>query len=127
MDPKGKVALVTGGGSGIGRATSLMLAKEGASVVIADVNEGGGRETVRVIEDAGGKAAFVQTDVTKRDDLERMAAFAEETFGGLDIFHNNAGVGTPQPRFPAAEAELWERTLAIDLWAVIAAVQAVVP
>ncbi len=127
MDPKGKVALITGGGSGIGLATALALAREGASVVIADLNEDGGREAVRLIEDAGGKATFVQVDVTKRDDLERMVSFAAETFGGVDIFHNNAGIGTPQPRFPAAALELWEKTLTVDLWAVIAAVQAVVP
>jgi len=127
MDPKGKAALITGGGSGIGRATALALAADGASVVIADINQTGGRETVSLIETGGGSAAFVQVEVTKRDDLQRMVAFAEGTFGGIDIFHNNAGIGTPQPRFPAAKEELWERTLAIDLWAVIAAVQAVVP
>ena len=127
MDPNGKVALITGGGSGIGRATALALAKDGASILIADMNEEGARETVRLIEEAGGKAASVRVDVTERDDLERMVAFAEETFGGIDIFHNNAGIGTPQPRFPAAQADLWEKTLAVDLWAVIAAVQAVVP
>jgi len=127
MDPKGKVALITGGGSGIGRATALALAKEGASILIADINEQGARETAGLIEEASGSAAFVQVDVTKRDDLERMVGFTEEKFGGLDIFHNNAGVGTPQPRFPAAKPGLWERTLTIDLWAVIAGVQAVVP
>ena len=127
MDPNGKVALNTGGGSGIGRATALALAKDGASIVIADVNADGARESVRLLEGAGGKAASVQIDVTKRDDIERMVAFAEGTFGGIDIFHNNAGVGTPQPRFPAAKEDLWERTLNIDLWAVIAGVQAVVP
>jgi len=127
MDPNGKVALITGGGSGIGRATALALAKNGASIVIADVNEAGARESARLIEEAGGKAASVQVDVTKREDLERMVAFVEETFGGIDIFHNNAGIGTPQPRFPAAKEDLWERTLTIDLWAVIAGVQAVVP
>ena len=127
IDPKGKVALITGGGSGIGRATAIALAAEGASVVIADLNEHSGHETVRLIEDGDGKAAFVHVDVTKRDDLERMVSFAEETFGGVDIFHNNAGIGTPQPRFPAASLELWEKTLTVDLWAVIAAVQTVVP
>ncbi len=71
MDPNGKVALVTGGGSGIGRATSIALAQAGASVVVADVNEDGGRETVRMIEEGDGKAAFVKTDVTKRDEIER--------------------------------------------------------
>jgi NAD(P)-dependent dehydrogenase (short-subunit alcohol dehydrogenase family) len=127
MDPSGKVALITGGGSGIGRATALALTKEGASIIVADLNEAGARETVGLVEAAHGKAAAVRVDVTKRDDLERMVAFAEEKFGGIDIFHNNAGIGTPQPRFPAAKADLWEKTLAVDLWAVIAAVQAVVP
>jgi NAD(P)-dependent dehydrogenase (short-subunit alcohol dehydrogenase family) len=127
MDPKGKVAIITGAGSGIGRATALALAQEGAFIVVADLNENGGHETVRLVEDAGGKAAFVHVDVTKRDDLERMVSFAEQSFGGVDIFHNNAGIGTPQPRFPAAALDVWERTLTVDLWAVIAAVQAIVP
>jgi NAD(P)-dependent dehydrogenase (short-subunit alcohol dehydrogenase family) len=127
MDPSGKVALITGGGSGIGRSTALSLAQNSASIIIADLNEDGARETVGLIENGGGMAAPIRIDVTKRDDLERMVAFTEETFGGVDIFHNNAGVGTPQPRFPAAKEELWERTLTVDLWAVIAAVQAVVP
>lgn len=127
MDPKGKVAIVTGGGSGIGRATVLALAATGASVVVADVGEEGGTETVRLAETAGGKAAFVRTDVRRREDLDAMVAFAEREFGGLDILHNNAGVGTPRPRFPDASPEDWDRTLMIDLWAVIAGTQAAVP
>jgi NAD(P)-dependent dehydrogenase (short-subunit alcohol dehydrogenase family) len=127
MDLQGKIALVTGGGSGIGRATAAALAWAGASVVVADVDESGGGETVAQIEIARGKAAFTRVDVRKRGDLEAMVAFAEKTFGGLDIVHNNAGVGTPRPRFPDASAEGWERTLAIDLWAVIAGTQAAVP
>jgi len=133
MDPNGKVALVTGAGSGIGRATALALAGAGAAVVVADLDESGGRETVAMIEKAGGpggapaRAAFVQVDVTRAEDLERMVAFAEETFGGLDILHNNAGIATPPPRFPEAPLELWERTVAIDLWAVIAGTQAAIP
>jgi NAD(P)-dependent dehydrogenase (short-subunit alcohol dehydrogenase family) len=66
MDPNGKVALITGGGSGIGRATALALASEGASIAVADVNEDGGRETVRLVEERSGRAAFVPVDVTKR-------------------------------------------------------------
>ena len=127
MDPNGKVALITGGASGIGRATALALAVEGTSVVIADVDENGGGEAVTAVGNAGAKADFIRTDVTKREDIERMVAFAEETFGGLDIVHLNAGIGTPRPVFPDAKVEDWERTLTIDLWAVIAGVQAAVP
>ncbi|MDO8614912.1 MAG: SDR family oxidoreductase [Dehalococcoidia bacterium] len=127
MGPNGKVALVTGAGSGIGRATALALAGAGASVVIADVDDAGGAETVRMVEGNGGKAAFVHTDVTRSEDLERMVAFAEERFGALHIVHNNAGISTPPPRFPAAPLDSWEKTVMIDLWAVIAGTQAAVP
>lgn len=127
MDPDGKVAIVTGAGSGIGRATALALAQAGASVVAADVNAEGSAETVSLIEAAGGKAAFVQCDVTSRADLEATVAFAEKTYGGLDILHNNAGIGVPPPRFPAASPETWERVMAVNLWAVIAGVEAAVP
>ncbi len=127
MDPNGKVALVTGGGSGIGRATAAALAQGGARVVVADLDEAGGRETVRLVEAAGGKAAFIRTDVTSQGDIKDMVRFAEETFGGLDILHNNAGISTPPPRYPEAPADLWERTVAIDLLAVIAGTQAAIP
>ena len=127
MDPNGKVAIVTGAGSGIGRATASALAAAGASVLVADVNETGGAETVGIIEGAGGKAAFLRVDVRERGDLDRMIAAAEDTFGGLDIIHNNAGIGTPRPRFPDAKQEDWERVITIDLWAVIAGTQAAIP
>jgi NAD(P)-dependent dehydrogenase (short-subunit alcohol dehydrogenase family) len=127
MELQGKVAVITGGGSGIGRATSKALAEAGASVIVADMNPDGGNETVTAIRDSSGKADFIQTDVRRRPDIDAMVAFAESTFGGLDILYNNAGVSTPQPRFPDAREEDWERTLMIDLWAVIAGTQAAVP
>ncbi|OGO50743.1 MAG: hypothetical protein A2148_03350 [Chloroflexi bacterium RBG_16_68_14] len=123
MEIQGKVALVTGAGSGIGRATALRLAREGASVVVADIDEAGGRETMREIEKAGGRAAFVRADVTEEKDVQAMIAFAQETFGGLDILHNNAGILTDQPRFPDAEPERWSRVLEINLRGVILGTQ----
>jgi NAD(P)-dependent dehydrogenase (short-subunit alcohol dehydrogenase family) len=127
MEPNGKVALVTGGGSGIGRATCIALAREGAAVVVADLNGEAAHETVQMIEGEGKTATGIEVDVTKRSDIERMVEFAERTYGGLDIAHNNAGIGTPRPRFPDARPEDWERTMTVDLWAVIACVQAEVP
>jgi NAD(P)-dependent dehydrogenase (short-subunit alcohol dehydrogenase family) len=127
MDPNGKVAIVTGAGSGIGRATALALSKAGATLIVADMNQEGGAETLDLIKHSGGESALVHVDVRQRGDLERMVQTAEETFGGLDILYNNAGVGTPRPRFPDAKLEDWDRTLMIDLWAVIAGTQAAVP
>ncbi|MGB2694845.1 MAG: SDR family NAD(P)-dependent oxidoreductase [Dehalococcoidia bacterium] len=123
MDINGKVALITGGGSGIGRATALRLAKEGASVVVADVDDDGGKETVRQIEIAAGRASYVRADVADEADARAMVAFAEETFGGLDILHNNAGIITRRPRFPDAETESWYRTLDVNLRGVIIGTQ----
>jgi NAD(P)-dependent dehydrogenase (short-subunit alcohol dehydrogenase family) len=127
MELKEKVALITGAGSGIGRATALALAAEGARIVVADMDDAGGAETVRLVEAQGGAAAFVHADVTRREEIERMVAFAEERFGGVDVAFNNAGIATPPPRFPEAPPALWERTLAVDLWAVLACTQAEVP
>ena len=127
MDPRGKIAVITGAGSGIGRATALALAAEGASIVVADFDNDGGAGTVGMVEAAGGKAAFIHTDVTIDTDVERMVTFATEKFGGLDILHANAGINTPRPHFPIAPRPAWERTLFVDLWGVIACIQAAVP
>ncbi|KKL66052.1 hypothetical protein LCGC14_2148820 [marine sediment metagenome] len=127
MDMEGKLALVTGSGSGIGRATALRLAREGAAVVIADIDEDGGRETVRQIEATCGRGAFVRADVASETDVRAMVAFAEETFGGLDILVNNAGVveGVSAERlsFPEVEPERWNRTLDVNLRGVILGTQ----
>ncbi len=122
MDIEGKVALVTGAGSGIGRATALRLPREGAAVVVADIDEEGGRETVRLIEATGGRAAFIRADVASEADVRAMVAFAENTFGGLDILVNNAGI-VVSPPFPEAEPERWAPVLDVNLRGVILGTQ----
>jgi NAD(P)-dependent dehydrogenase (short-subunit alcohol dehydrogenase family) len=109
-----KVALVTGAGAGIGRATALRLAREGAAVVIADVDQGAGSSVVREIRSEGGQAAFIVADVASEADVSRMIVFAEEEFGGLDMLVNNAG-GVTEPYFPKGEPEHWGRTLDLNL------------
>jgi NAD(P)-dependent dehydrogenase (short-subunit alcohol dehydrogenase family) len=127
MDVKGKVAIITGGGSGIGKATALLLAREGAAIVVADYNEAGAKETVAQIEAAGGKAAAVKADVSQPPDLDAMFAFAEKTFGGFDILYNNAGVTTGNPRWPDCSEQQWRRTIEIDLNAVIEGTRRAIP
>jgi NAD(P)-dependent dehydrogenase (short-subunit alcohol dehydrogenase family) len=92
---EGKVALVTGGGSGIGRATALAFAQRGAKVVVADLVAKGGEETVRMIKEAGGTSIFLQADVSKSQDALAMVGKTVETYGHLDCAFNNAGVGIP--------------------------------
>jgi NAD(P)-dependent dehydrogenase (short-subunit alcohol dehydrogenase family) len=111
-----KVALITGGSSGIGRESAALFASEGASVVVADVDDAGGRETVRIVESRGGKAAFVHADVSKARDCENMVAVAEQRFGKLDVLFNNAGILDPKDDDAVAtDEEVWERTLAVNL------------
>jgi NAD(P)-dependent dehydrogenase (short-subunit alcohol dehydrogenase family) len=109
-----KVALVTGAGAGIGRATALRLAREGAAVIIADVNEDAGSSVVREIRSEGGQAAFIFADVTSEADVSRMVAFAEAEFGRLDVLVNNAG-GVTEPFFPEGEPEHWGHAIDLNL------------
>lgn len=112
----GKVALVTGAASGIGRATALAFAREGASVVVADVSEEGNQETARLIEKEGGRAIAVRCDVAQTTDVKAALAKTVAAFGRLDFAFNNAGV---EPNKLAATAELeeeeWNRIIDINL------------
>ncbi|MFZ6005210.1 MAG: SDR family oxidoreductase [Actinomycetota bacterium] len=112
---RGKVAIVTGGSAGIGRATALALAGEGASVVVADVDVVHGPEVVREIDHKGGRALFVETDVADDAQVASMVARVVAELGGLDIAFNNAGIeGTPATTHECSP-ENWDRTLAVNL------------
>jgi len=110
-----KVALVTGAGSGIGRASALEFAKEGARVAVIDVVAEGGEETVKMIEESGGKAIFIQTDVTKATEVEAMVDRIVQTYGRLDCVHNNAGRGSTQLATADCPEEEWDNILNINL------------
>ncbi|HEX4209146.1 MAG TPA: SDR family NAD(P)-dependent oxidoreductase [Candidatus Binataceae bacterium] len=119
MEIVGKVAVITGGASGIGRATAERLVHEGAAVVIADLDEALGAETIKGLEAKGGRAAFVKADITIEADVARMLATAVDRFGRLDILYNNAGIGLGRPNFQSVDVARWRRVLEVDLAGVI--------
>jgi NAD(P)-dependent dehydrogenase (short-subunit alcohol dehydrogenase family) len=106
-----KIALITGGSVGIGQAAARLFAKEGAKVVIADIDADGGRKTVEAISSAGGAASFLQADVSRAADVEAMVAKTVELHGRLDCAYNNAGIlGEVVPLVDVSE-EVWDRTV----------------
>ncbi|MDE2436911.1 MAG: SDR family oxidoreductase [Sphingomonadales bacterium] len=109
----GKVALVTGAAGGIGRAAALVFARSGASVMVSDVDEAGGAETVAAVEGQGGKAAFVRCNVADAAEVKAMVAATVDRFGGLDCAFNNAGIN----RIGDDEYDdaIWERNIGINL------------
>ena len=112
---EGKVALVTGAGGGIGRATALAFAREGARVVASDVEGAGGDETARLVADAGGTAVHVACDVTRRGEVETLVGAAVDAFGRLDCAHNNAGIEGTYGRTADCDEENFDRTCAVNL------------
>ncbi len=111
----GKVAFVTGAANGIGRAAALAFARQGASVVVADVSEQGNQETARMIEEAGGRALAVRCDVTRVEDVEAALDKAVEAFGRLDFAFNNAGVEQATAALADITEQEWDRIVAINL------------
>jgi NAD(P)-dependent dehydrogenase (short-subunit alcohol dehydrogenase family) len=114
MHLQNRVALITGAGSGIGRASAVLFAQEGAKVVVADFVRQSGLETVAMIKKNGGEAVFVEADVSKVMDAERMVNTAVETYGKLDILFNNAGINLEKTVTETSEEE-WDRVLNINL------------
>jgi NAD(P)-dependent dehydrogenase (short-subunit alcohol dehydrogenase family) len=112
---EGKIALVTGAGSGIGRATALAYASNGAKVVVSDMNEEGGVETVNMISKSGGQAIFVKADVSNPDDNEKLVAKTIEAFGQLDIACNNAGISGESSPAGEKSIEDWDKVIAVNL------------
>jgi NAD(P)-dependent dehydrogenase (short-subunit alcohol dehydrogenase family) len=112
---EGKVALVTGGSSGIGAGCASRLAEEGAMVVITDVQDAKGGELVAAIEKAGGKARYLHHDVTSEDEWVAIVADVEKTEGRLDILVNNAGIGIACPSITMMKLEDWRRQQAVNV------------
>ncbi|WP_274362555.1 SDR family NAD(P)-dependent oxidoreductase [Paenibacillus thermotolerans] len=114
MRLKGKVALITGSGSGIGRSSALLFAREGASVIVNDVSEEKGQETVAAIQEEGGQAAFIGADVTDPVSVDAMVKRAIERFGVIDVLFNNAGI-SGVGALHEVEPDAWDRVMNVNI------------
>ena len=110
-----KAGLVTGAGSGIGRASALKFAKEGANVMVSDYNQESGEETVRLIQEAGGVASFFKCDVSDEEQVKALVEATVSEFGKLDFAHNNAGMNSAIAPIAESDSENWHRTIKVNL------------
>lgn len=115
MKLNGKIAIITGAGSGMGRASAIRFAEEGAKVVVADINDAGGKETAEMIVANGFDAVFVKVDISKDEDCKKMVDIAVETFGGLNILYNNAAIPQKEQRFFDCSNEEWDTIMNVNL------------
>lgn len=123
----GKVALITGAGSGIGRAAALVFAKEGARVMVADVMAESGEETVKMINESGGTASFVKADVSQESEVQMMVARTVETYGRLDCAVNNAGIDGDSAITTECTKQNWDRVIGINLTGVFLGLKYQIP
>ena len=126
MRLKDKVMIVTGGASGIGQATALLCAREGAKVVVMDISETNGFDMERKIREQGGQGNFVGADVTKESDWKRVMSIIEKQYGGLDILFNNAGSNVIKPVTETSEEE-WDNLLALNLKGIFLGIKHAIP
>lgn len=122
----GRVAIVSGAGSGIGRATALRLAQAGAKTTVVDLVSTAGQETVAMIAEKGGQALFVEADVTNQNDITRMVKTVTEAYGPINILHNNVGVGGAKAAHETSE-ENWDRILNVCLKSVYLCCRTIIP
>lgn len=122
-----KVAIITGGSTGIGQTTAYLFAKEGAKLVIADIDDAGGVETVKAIKSNGSEAVFVHTDVSKASDVENLINKTIETFGKIDILFNNAAIVYKGSRVEDIEESRWDRIYAVNVKGMFLGVKYAVP
>ncbi|HEY3831770.1 MAG TPA: glucose 1-dehydrogenase [Acidimicrobiia bacterium] len=122
----GKVALITGSGSGQGRAAAVLFARHGARVAVIDINDEGASETVKMVESAGGESFAMHADVSERDECNRMVATTMERLGRLDVIYNNAAVQMSGRLVECSEAD-WDLTIATNLSAIFWACRAAIP
>lgn len=115
IDYSDKVVIITGGGSGIGRATALAFASSGAKVVVADLNDEGGNETVHLIKGGGGDSIFIKTDVSRSDDVIKLVNKTIEAFGQLDYAFNNAGIAGPSQPLTDQTEDLFDTIMNINV------------
>ncbi|MBC2715999.1 MAG: SDR family oxidoreductase [Desulfobacteraceae bacterium] len=127
MKLKDKVALVTGAGSGIGKAIATLFAKEGAKVVVADIDPEKGQETADMIKQSGWDARYVQSDVSREADCEKMIQFTQAKFGKLDILCNNAGIAMVICPVENVSEELWDHIMAVNLKSVFLTCKIAIP
>src|SRR5699024_2415233 len=113
---EGKAGLVTAAGSGIGRASAIALAKAGAKVMVSDVSEESGKETIKLITDYGGEAQFFKCDVSDETQVISLVDETVSAFGKLDFAHNNAGINAGQKKIGELDSDDWDKTLKVTLY-----------